>query len=291
MSLLQKSNKKASSRQQINIKGVKDGILMLPDNEYRVVLQVSSVNFELKSEEEQDVLIETYQSFLNSLGCNLQIVVRIRELDMDKYLSDLQERLAGEKEAIYRTQLGNYSKFVLGLIKNNKILTRHFYVIVPYDAKDKDFEAMKEQLSVNCDIVAKGLTRMGMQSRQLTSLEILDLFYSFYNQAQAKVQPITTQALNLLHTNYVRKGDSDDQDSNKGNRVEKAEKRATQRIGTDVRGAGSPGRAIVRRNGGAAELPADRRPVRTDAFYSRLPVRRLQRVARQLNKFQSRRGR
>lgn len=72
MSILQKSNKKASARQQINIKGVKDGVLMLPRNQYRVVYEVSSINFELKSEDEQDALIDTYESFLNSLPCPLQ---------------------------------------------------------------------------------------------------------------------------------------------------------------------------------------------------------------------------
>lgn len=290
MSLLQKSSGKTSSRRQINLKGVQDGLLMLPGNEYRAVLQASSVNFELKSEEEQDALIETYQSFLNSLDCDLQVIVRIRELDMDNYLAALQERLAGEKEAIYRTQLENYSEFVQGLIRNNKILTRHFYVIVPYTAKDsKDFEVVKEQLSINCDIVSKGLTRMGMQSRILSSLEVLDLFYSFYNPGQAKRQPITTQAMHLLHTNYIRKG-VDHEDNNTSDGVEKAKRRPTKRSSDDARGAGSSGRAVVRRDGGTAGLLTYRRPVRADAFYLRLPVRGVQRVARQLDSFQSRRG-
>lgn len=65
---------------------------MLPNNEYRAILQVSSLNFELRSEEEQDAIIETYESFLNSVGSNLQILVRTREIDMDKYLDDLNER-------------------------------------------------------------------------------------------------------------------------------------------------------------------------------------------------------
>src|ERR1700687_5188381 len=111
MYLLQKSKSKASSRQQIDIKGVKDGVLMLPGNHYRMVLQVSSLNFELKSEEEQDALIDTYESFLNSIGSALQILIRTREIDMDKYLGELAERLDGEIEAIYRAQLINYDEF------------------------------------------------------------------------------------------------------------------------------------------------------------------------------------
>jgi hypothetical protein len=204
VSIFQKSNKKASSRQQINIKGVKDGILMLPGNEYRVMLEVSSVNFELKSEDEQDALIDTYESFLNSLACPLQIIVRIRELDMDKYLADLDARLTDEKEEIYQTQLQNYTEFVQSLVADNKILSRHFYVILPHTVSGDDFEAAKEQLSINSDIISKGLMRLGMQTRQLGSLEVLDLFHSFYNPAQAKRQPITERVVRLLNSSYVR---------------------------------------------------------------------------------------
>lgn len=206
MSILQKSNKKTSSRQQINIKGVKDGILMLPNNQYRVVLEVSSINFELKSDDEQDALIDTYESFLNSLPSSLQILVRTRELDMSKYLTDLDTRLLGEKEEIYKSQLQNYNEFVQELVADNKILSRHFYVVLPYEISGKDaFATAKEQLSQNMDIVSKGLARLGMQSRQLGSLEILDLFQSFYNPSQAKRQPITEQVAQLLNSAYIRK--------------------------------------------------------------------------------------
>lgn len=206
MFTLRKSDKKASSRRQINIKGVRDGLLLLPNNQYRVALEVSSLNFELKSEDEQDALIDTYESFLNSLPCPLQIIVRIRELDMSKYLSDLQARHADEKEQVYKAQLENYSAFVQGLVEDNKILSRKFYVVLPYGSKDDDFAAAKERLMLNADLVAKGLARMGMQTRQLGSLEMLDMFHSFYNPAQAKRQPITESVARLLNSSYTRKG-------------------------------------------------------------------------------------
>lgn len=208
MSVLRKSKTKSSSRNQIAIKGVRDGVLMLPDNQYRVVLQVSALNFELKSEQEQDAIIDTYENFLNSLGTNLQILIRTREIDMDKYLEDLTERLKDENEAIYQKQLKNYDEFIRSLIANNKILTRHFYLIIPYVASSKaDFELVQEQLNLKTDIVSKGMTRLGMHARQLSSLEVLDLFYSFYNPVQAKIQPLTEQALQLIHTALVEKGD------------------------------------------------------------------------------------
>lgn len=206
MFALQKSKSKASSRQQVAIRGVRNGILILPGNEYRAILQVSSLNFELRSEEEQDAIIDIYESFLNSIGSSLQILVRTREIDMDKYLDDLKSRLHEEKEQIYRTQLESYDEFIRSLITTNKILTRHFYIIVPYHPPSKaDFELVEEQLNLKLDIVAKGMMRLGMHSVQLDSLAVLDLFYNFYNPAQAKIQPLTEQALQLIHTALVQK--------------------------------------------------------------------------------------
>lgn len=205
-----KSKNKTSARNQIAIKGVRDGILVLPNDEYRAILEVAALNFELRSDEEQEAIIETYQSVLNSVGVPLQILIRTREIDMDKYLEDLQKRHKNEKEKIYRTQLKNYDEFIRSLIADNKILTRHFYVIVPYRAADKsektDFDLVEEQLRLRLDIVSKGMARLGMHTFQLDSLKVLDLFYSFYSPKQAKIQPLTEQVLQRVHTTLVQKG-------------------------------------------------------------------------------------
>jgi hypothetical protein len=204
MSAFRKSNKRASSRLQISIKRVKDGVMVLPSNQYRLVLQVSSVNFELMSEDEQDALIETYQSVLNSLICPIQILICVREMDLDKYIEDFRAKLQNETEDIYRQQITNYTEFVSRLVAKNKILSRQFYVVVPYDAKENvDFDLAQEQLTLNADILSKGLARLGMRTRQFTSLELLDFFYSFYNPKQAKNQPITEQTLKLLKEVYI----------------------------------------------------------------------------------------
>lgn len=202
MFVLTKSKKKASSRQQIAIKGVDQDVLLLPNHEYRAVLQVSALNFELKSEAEQDALIDTYQSFLNSLSSDLQILVRVRELDMDKYLANFRRRGESERDDVYRVQAENYIKFVSKMVTTNKILTRHFYVVVPLSG-ETDFGIVGEQLALNVDIVSKGLARMGMHSNRLSSLELLELFYSFYNPVDAKRQPLTEQTLQLLTEGYI----------------------------------------------------------------------------------------
>jgi len=202
MSLLKNQKVKGSARSQIGIKEVKDGILILPDNRYRTVLSTSSLNFELQSEEEQDVIVDAFQAFLNSLTMPIQIIVRVRELDIDRYLEDFQAKLAFEKEEIYKKQLENYSEFIKKLVAGNKILSRKFYLVIPHDNKSKvDFATVKEQLLLEQEIIIKGLEKIGMTARQLTSLEVLDLFYSFYRPEQAKIQPLAQSLVRNTNVN------------------------------------------------------------------------------------------
>ncbi len=213
MFALQKSKSKSNSRTQIDIKGVQDNILLLTNNRYRAVLEVTPVNFELRSEDEQDAIIDIYESFLNSVGVPLQILIRTREIDMDKYLEDLSDQVTQEVVPIYKQQLEHYGEFIKSLISTNKILTRHFYVIVPYTAPSKsDLDLVKEQVSLIVDIVAKGLGRLGISTKQLSSLALLDLFYSFYSPKQAKTQPLTAQALQLVHSSFTQKDNKGDED-------------------------------------------------------------------------------
>jgi hypothetical protein len=206
MWLLNKVKNKKSSRAQIQIKEVKDNVLLLPNEEYRVILECSSINFELKSEEEQDILIDSFQNFLNSLPCQLQILIRVREVDIDHYLEEISKSKKTEKEKAYKNQIDNYCDFITNLVSGNKILSRKFYIVVPYHHidKNKDFKLIKEQLHLLTEIVIRGLEKMGMKAKTLNSLEILDLFYSFYNSEQIKTQALTSESLGkLLEGRYV----------------------------------------------------------------------------------------
>lgn len=188
---LKTTNVKGSARTQIGIKEVRDGILILPGNRFRLILSTSSLNFELQSEAEQDVIVDTFQSFLNSMTRPLQILVKIRELDIDRYLEDLKASRATESSEIYRRQLESYSSFIRTLVAGNKILTRRFYLVIPYDGKSaNDFSLAKQQLLLEQEVVIKGLEKLGMTAHRLNSLEILELFYNFYRPEQAKIQPL-----------------------------------------------------------------------------------------------------
>ncbi|MCC7570314.1 hypothetical protein KO465_03130 [Candidatus Micrarchaeota archaeon] len=205
MWLLKKSQNKVSSRSQIAIKEVRDGILVLPNKEYRLVIETSSVNFELKSEEEQDVLIDNFQDFLNSLPGSLQILIRIREVDIDQYVAGVELQKESETKKEYQTEIDDYCSFIRGLVSGNKILSRKFYIILPYKSEGKkDFDIAKGQLRLTRDLVIKALEKLGMKAKQLQNLEILNLFYSFYNQDQLKTQELTGQALKaLVEEKYV----------------------------------------------------------------------------------------
>lgn len=199
-------HKKGNSREQIQIKEVVDDILVLPDHEYRLVIESSSVNFELKSEEEQDVIIDSFQNFLNSLPCPIQILVRVREVDIDKYLEDIEKLEEKEEVSTYKKQLKSYQKFVKKLVSGNKILSRRFYIVIPYKHQERkqDMAVIKEHLNLQKDIILKGLERMQMKGRDLTGLEVLNLFYAFYNPESIRTQPLTNEAVEtLLRNNYV----------------------------------------------------------------------------------------
>ena len=205
MSIFSKS-KKSSSRGQIQIKEVVDNILVLPNNEYRQILETSSVNFELKSEEEQDVIIDSFQNFLNSLPCEIQILVRVREVDIDRYVEDIGKTKDKETIPAYKKQIEGYCSFVKKLVSGNKILSRRFYIVIPYKHTERhqDMKLIKEHLNLEKDIIVKGLERMQMKARSLSGLEILNLFYSFYNGESIKTQPLTKESVEaLLRNNYV----------------------------------------------------------------------------------------
>ena len=205
MSIFSKS-KKSSSRGQIQIKEVGDNILVLPGNEYRQILETSSVNFELKSEEEQDVIIDSFQNFLNSLPCEIQILVRVREVDIDRYVEDIGRTKDRETIPAYKKQIEGYCAFVKKLVSGNKILSRRFYIVIPYKHTERhqDMKLIKEHLNLEKDIIVKGLERMQMKARSLSGIEILNLFYSFYNGENMKTQPLTKESVEaLLRNNYV----------------------------------------------------------------------------------------
>ena len=182
-----------SSKKQIDISDIKDGVLKISKSKYRQIIQVSSINFQLKSEFEQDNVIDNYESFLNSLNFSIQILIRTRQTNIEDYLETIDSKISLESDSIYKEQLEDQKSFINELIKSNKILNKSFYIIVPLDLSYKtDFENIKQQLKLRSELISKNLAKLNISSRIINTLEIIDLFYSFYNFTEARLYPVKT---------------------------------------------------------------------------------------------------
>lgn len=212
------ARKKLSSTQEhLPLAEVRDGFVILKNSSLRAILLVSAVNFALKSEEEQNALVFQYQNFLNSLTFPIQILMQSRHLDLDPYLAKLTERLNVESNELLRLQIADYIDFVKKLLSVANVMDKNFFVAVPYEpapvtksgflrllgknAKNisltpEQFTSYKQQLTERVNVVVAGLSSMGLRSSQLSTQQLVELFYATYNPQEATKQRLTyTQLL------------------------------------------------------------------------------------------------
>lgn len=200
-----KKNNMASAQAYLPISEIKESTVVLKDGTLRAVLMTSSVNFALKSEDEQNALISSYVSFLNSLDFPLQIVVQSRKLQIQPYLDKLLKSEKEQANELLRVQIADYRSFVQELVEIGDIMTKHFYVVVPYDPlsnikksfftrfkevlrpvssvrlKDERFQKRREDLATRVRQVVSGLQSMGLEVVQLDTQSLIELYYSTYN--------------------------------------------------------------------------------------------------------------
>jgi type IV secretory pathway VirB4 component len=116
----------------VSVKEIKEGTVIMKSGTYRQILMVGGTNFSLKSESEQNIITEAYQNFLNSVNFPVQIIIHSRKINIEKYLKKLDERRAGEPSPLLQDQILEYQEFVRGFIKDNAIMVKTFFVVVPY---------------------------------------------------------------------------------------------------------------------------------------------------------------
>ncbi len=198
-----------SSQQNIPLSAVYDDVAVSKNGQFCQILMVNSVNFGLKSEEEQGAIIQQYQGFLNSLTFPIEIVMHSKQLDLTAYLKDLDGRVAQEPNELIRYQIQEYSDFVKKLISIANIMDKKFFIIVPYQVpvtelpKEgllsglfgsphahlrvplKRFETIKQELGQRVNVVNSGLASMGITSEILTTKQLIELYYRTYNQEEA----------------------------------------------------------------------------------------------------------
>ncbi len=204
-----------STQTYVRISEIRENTLVLKNGGVRGVLRVSSINFNLKSEDEQNAIIYSYQGFLNTLEDPIQIVIRSKKLDIDNYIDSLKEKANKQSNALLQKQTNDYIEYIQKLVEYTDIMEKEFYVIVPQDpytiekstffakwfrfinAKDtyssikehrKQFDDLKKKLSQKVSSVKIGLENCGLQIEELTTKELIELFYQSYNPNISRFQ-------------------------------------------------------------------------------------------------------
>jgi len=200
----------------VTIKEIRDGVVVMRDNSMRMILIASSINFALKSKDEQEAVIYQYQSFLNSLDFHLQIHLQSRKLDINPYVSSLEERMKEQTNDLIKVQTKEYIEFIRSFVESTDIMTKSFFIVIPYspsalrtggnlfdklginwgDKKNKstnkeiksdNFEEAKNQLEQRVDVVKQGLNRCGVKTEELGTEELIELYFKTFNPGESGI--------------------------------------------------------------------------------------------------------
>lgn len=221
------AQKQASTQEHLDVLDIQGDMVLLKSGGAAMVLEATSVNFDLLSEREQDSMIAAYSSMLNSLSFTMQLVVRSRKLDITNYLKWVDEKAqstAAQANPYLKDKIDSYKEFIVSLVQKGEVLDKRFYIAIPYYSpvsvkkpgfidsllgrktaaprinKAQIMERARTDLEPKRDHVMKQLERLGIKSRQLTTPELIELFYEIYNPEQARVQHIAGGAGNYTST-------------------------------------------------------------------------------------------
>ncbi len=194
-----------ATQRYLDIAEIRDDMVIMNDGTVRSVLLVSSINFALKSEDEQEAIIQSYVTFLNGLDYPIQVTIQSRRMNIDSYILALGEQERKTTNDLLRAQIGDYRTFVSELVSLGHIMQKRFYVVLPYDPltnkkrgffqrlslvlspaaaahlNDKQLEERREQLSRRTNMAAGNLLSMGLQTARLDTQGLIELYYNAYN--------------------------------------------------------------------------------------------------------------
>lgn len=193
-----------NSQDFVPIKEIRDGIVVLKDGSLRTVVMTSSINFALKSTDEQNAIIYQFQNFLNSINFSIQIFSQSRKLDIKPYIALLENVLHEQKIDLLKIQTREYIEFIKSFTEQVNIMSKSFFIVVPYSPsliqskkgvsglasmfgkKNKvelsdDFNENRTQLLERTEVVIQGLLRMGVRAVPLGTEELIELYYKLFN--------------------------------------------------------------------------------------------------------------
>ncbi len=198
---------KTTAQEFLQFEQIREGIMLLKNKALRAVLMVSSVNFALKSAEEQDATLYQFQNFLNSLDFPCQILIHSRRLNIAGYLDKLKEVVKKEENELLKMQIEEYQKFIEAIMAEGTVIQKAFYIVVPFTLSEEqetisgkkamfpikvsalteeEFQRCKNQLWQRVEFVALGLRRCGLQSIPLNTSELIEFLWSFYHPQEAE---------------------------------------------------------------------------------------------------------
>ncbi len=213
-----KKNPAQSTQIHMRVAEIRDNTVVLKNGGVRSILRVTPINFNLKSEQEQNALIVGYQGFLNTLEFPIQILVRSRKLDVDQYVDRMKGIAAKQTNPLLQKETFEYTDFVSRLVEYADIMEKDFLVIVPYNPpraeqrgffdsilsifqgketysevkhRHEEFEQLKKGLSQRTSVIQNGLENVGLKVSELQTQELIELFYGAYNPISARNQKIT----------------------------------------------------------------------------------------------------
>lgn len=196
------AKKSQATQDFVPIEEVRDGIVVLKEGGLRGILMASSLNLALKSQDEQAAILFQFQNFLNSLDFSIQLFVQSRALDIRPYIALLEDRYTAQTNELMKIQVREYIDFIKTFTEGAQIMTKHFFVVVPYTpavldvkkageslfkkkttTKDKNatFEENRSQLEQRMASVQGGLSRTGVRVVKLGTEEVVELFYKMFN--------------------------------------------------------------------------------------------------------------
>jgi hypothetical protein len=201
-----------TSQDFVPIKEVRDGVAILKDGSMRAILMTSSLNFALKSPDEQEAIIFQFQNFLNSLDFTIQIFIQSRKLDIRPYLAMLEDKTKTQTNDLLRIQSKEYINFIKTFTESVNIMTKNFFIVVPYSAPGLDlsksqkffskttktkteqaadtFEESRSQIEQRISVVKQGISRCGVRVARLGTEEIIEIYYKIFNPSDIN-SPVT----------------------------------------------------------------------------------------------------
>ena len=209
-------NKKVATQRFVPISEIRNDTVLLKKGGLRAVLEVETLNFNLKSETEQQGIISGYESFINTLTFPLQIVIRSTKVNIDPYIEQIRQKAIAQENDLLREQTESYALFVEKIVEVADIMQKRFLVVVPLDDTEqkksplsqffswigiddskskityhrKYFTQKAAKLKDRVNLVDSGLRNIGLSTRRLTTIELIELYYQIYNPTTSQEQKL-----------------------------------------------------------------------------------------------------